>query len=194
MSSINLPQPIKTIFDQENSDSKSNDISQLLDRLLTAMTSLLQCDRCYLYIRDPELLIGQILHCYRTGAEIPDVKDDRPHSESLYLAEKDPLFAAALQCEKNIYIDDLTEISDRQDDIIFFQNNYRGQKSLIQAHICSNNELWGILQFSQFKYYRPWTQFDRNLVTTVIDRIAPLVSVYVKTKLRHTIQEFNDGY
>lgn len=192
MSSINLPQQLKTIFDRENSHSKSNDISHLLDCLLKAMINLLQCDRCYLYIRDPELSIGQIVHCHRTCAEIPDVKDDRPHSESLYLLEKDPLFAAALQCEKNIYIDDLTAISNKQSDIIFFHNNYKGQKSLIQAHICSDGQLWGIMQFSQFQYYRPWTQFDRNLINNVLDSITPLISIYVKRELRHTIQEFGD--
>lgn len=193
MSIVNLPRPLGSILNQETSFYKSSDLSQIFDQLMIAMVGLLGCDRCYLYFRDPKLQIGQTLHCYCRDSSIPNLQDNEPYSEPVYREEKDPLFAAALQCERTIFIDDIESISPKENDLVFFQQNYKEQKSLIQAHICSNNQLWGIFQASQFHRYRPWKQFDRSLTSTVIDRITPLVSVYVKRKLRHTIQEINDG-
>ena len=192
MSINNLPQPIDRIFREDNLFHKVSDISELFDQLVIAMVDLLKCDRCHLYIRDPELLIGQTLHCHRNSIEIPDMLDSKPYSEPVYFAEKDPLFAAALQCERSIFLDDLASVSPKKGDIAFFAQQYKGQKSLVQGHICSNNQLWGIFQASQFTRSRPWTRFDHNMVHTIIDKITPLVSVYVKRKLRHTIQEIND--
>ena len=192
MSLINLPQPLDNLLNRNNSFSTASETSQLLDRLIVVMVELLGCDRCHLYIRDPELLIGQTLHCHRVHPEIPDAKDIKPYSEPSYLAEQDPLFAAAVECEQSIFIDELESVSSKESDLAFFRQHYQGQTALIQAHICSNNQLWGIFQAAQFNRPRPWTQFDRSLVATVIDRITPLVSIYVRRKLRHTIQEIND--
>ena len=186
MSLVNLPKPLDNIF------NSSDDLPQLFDRLMVAMVELLECDRCYLYVRDPELLVGQILHCHCVDSSIPNLKNCNPHSESLYVAEKDPLFAAALQCERPIFIDRLDSISNSDRDIEFFRQYYREQKSLIQAHICSQDRLWGILQASQFNRSRPWTKFDRTVIYTVLDRISRSVTVYVKKHLSHTLQKYGD--
>ena len=193
MNIINLPQPLSSIFELNNFGDKTQEIPIIFDRLIAAMVDLLQCDRCFLYLRDPELQIGQIMHCYCLHPEIPNLQYSEPSLEPIYLAQSNPLFAAALQCERNIFLDRINSTSCNESDLNFFQQNYEGQKSLIQAHICSQNELWGIFQASQFARSRPWTKFDRNLINTVIDRITPLVTMYVKRELRHTIQVINDG-
>lgn len=76
----------------------------------------------------------------------------------------------------------------------FWGQDYLKQKGLIQAHIGIGNELWAIIQASQFNLSRPWTRFDRSLINLVVDRITPLVSVYAKRELRQTVQHIHDGY
>ena len=75
----------------------------------------------------------------------------------------------------------------------YWQQNYLGQKALIQAHITLGQDLWGIIQVAQFSRPRPWTKFDRSIMFQIVDKIAPLVSVYARRKLRGTIQVLHDG-
>ena len=193
MNIINLPQPLSSILNCNNFCNETQETTTIFNGLMVAMVELLQCDRCFLYLRDPQLQMGQILHCHCVHPEIPNLRDSQPYLEPIYLAAKNPLFAAALQCERNVFLDRIDSVSSYKSDFDFFQQNYEGQKSLIQAHICSQNELWGIFQASQFKRSRPWTKFDRDLTITVIDRITPLVTMHVKRQLRHTMQVIHDG-
>lgn len=190
---INLPQPLSSLFSSNNFCNESQEATTIFNSLMVAMVELLQCDRCLLYLRDPLLKMGQILHCHCVHPEIPNLQDSKPYLEPVYLAAKNPLFAAALQCERNIFLNRIDSVSFNQSDFDFFQKKYEGQQSLIQAHICSQNELWGIFQASQFKRPRPWTKFDRDLTTTIVDKITPLATMHVKRKLRQTMQVIHDG-
>ena len=186
MSLLNLPAPLDVIF----ADTK--DLPVFFDRLMMGIVELLQCDRCYLYLRDPQFHYCQIPHCYCVHPEIPNLAEPQKQTESYYLSKIDPLLAAALNCEPNIFIEDMTQaFKDR--DCHDWQQNYFGQQALIQAHICLGSELWGIIQVAQFKRPRPWTRFDRNIIATIVDKITLLVTVYVRRELRGTIQVLHNG-
>ena len=161
---------------------------------MVAMVDLLQCDRCYLYIRDPQKLIYQVPHCYCIHPEIPSLAQAEPDTESFYRVETDPLFAAAINGEPHIYIENIEKLLSTDDNCVFWQRNYSDQKALIQAHIFIEGELWGIIQAAQYHRSRPWTKFDRNLISQIVDRITPMVTMYVKRRLRGTVQYRHDGY
>lgn len=184
---FNLPSPLDNIF------ANTNDLSKFFDRLMYGMVELLNCDRCYLYIRDPQSQIYKIPHCYRVHPEIPDLTQTQEDTESFYCSETDPLFAAALSCEPTIYIENVEQLIHDSKECFIWQRNYSEYKALMQAHISMSGELWGIIQAAHFNHPRPWTQFDRNLVLQIIDKITPLVTVYVKRTLRGTVQCFNDN-
>ena len=186
MSLSNLPAPLDSVFaDTEN-------LPVFFDRLMMGMIEVLQCDRCYLYLRDPKFYYCQISHCYCVHPEIPNLAEPQKQTESYYRSKTDPLFAAALNCEPNIFIEDMARAF-KERDCYDWQQNYFEPQALIQAHVFSDNELWGIMRIAQFKRPRPWTSFDRNIISTIVDRITPLVTIYVRRELRGTIQVLHDG-
>ena len=186
MSLLNLPSPLDTIF------AETKDLTVFFERLTIAVVELLKCDRCYIYIRDPQFCIYRIPFCYCARSEVPNIIKPQTSTESCW-QKADPLFAAALDCEAPIFIEDTSQASLLQ---LYFddrQNDFR-QKALIQAHICLANELWGIVRASQFDRPRPWAKFDRDIISVVTDKITPLVSIYARKELRRTIQVVNDGF
>lgn len=205
MSLLNLPSPLNVIF----ADTK--DLSVFFERLTIGLVELLKCDRCYIYIRDPQFHNYQIPSCYCARSEVPNIARLQISTES-HLLKADPLFAAALNCKPTIFIEDTSEATTqcdrtaiKSDDASFQlhfdkgdsyggQQNYFAHKAFIQAHICLGNELWGIIQASQFDRPRPWTKFDRSTISIVTDRITPLVSMYARKELRGTIQVAHDGF
>ena len=186
MSLFNLPSPLDKTF------ADTDDLPVFFDRLMEGMVELLQCDLCYFYLRDPQRKEGQILHAHSVRSEIPNFKQAQKQTEDFYLSQTDPFFAAALNCEPAIFIEDLQTVGKIKDKE-FCQEKYPEQKALIQAHICMKNELWGILQASQFSRPRSWTEFDRSLISLVSDKIAPLVSIYSQRKIRDAVQYIHDG-
>ena len=185
---FNLPSPLDSIF------ANTEDLPLFFDNLMYGIADLLQCDRCYLYIRDPELLTYQIPHCYCTHPEIPNLACSHRDTESFYLAEANPLFAAAIGGEPHIYIENVEQLFYSDRNCAFWQKNYKDQKALVQAHLFTGGKLWGIIQAAQYNHSRPWTKFDRSLISQIADRITPLVTVYVKRRLRDTVQYLHDGF
>lgn len=215
MTLLNLPSPLDKVF------AERNDMSVFFDRLMASLAQLLDCDRCYLYLRDPKFYFCQIPHCYCAVPEIPDLRQTEKKTESFYSTKSDPLLAAAFNCSLPIFIEDLEQILNRLDnksellekrqeeisqeakillgtkvssDNQEWKQEYVGQKSLIQAPIYQGNRLWRFIQAAQFNRRRPWTKFDRSLVSLTVDRITPLITMYVKRKLRETTQVLHDGY
>ena len=82
---LNLPSPLNKVF------ADTEDLPVFFDNLMYGMVELLKCDRCYFYIRDPQLLECQIPHCYCTHPEIPNLIQTQKKT--------DPLFAAAIKGE-----------------------------------------------------------------------------------------------
>jgi len=185
---LNLPSPLNKIF------ANTEDLPLFFDNLMYGIAELLRCDRCYLYIRDPQLQTYQIPHCYCIHPEIPNLTQTQSDTESFYRRSIDPLFAAAMNGEPHIYIENTEKLFSSSDDCVFWQQNYLEQKALIQAHIFIDGELWGIIQAAQYDRYRPWTKFDRGLISQIVDQIAPLVTVYVKRQLHGNVQSLHDGY
>lgn len=207
MSLIDLPAPLNKVF------ANTKNLPLFFDRLTIAIVELLKCDRCQIYLRDPQFHTCQIIHCYCVRPEIPNTAEKQKRTESYYLPQQDPFFAAALNREPFIFIEDMTRIkidfstgtsTNRAEDVTYnlplkqgdrhyWQQNYLGQKALVQAHIILGQDLWGIVQAAQFNYPRPWTKFDRSSIVQIVDNITPLVSVYARKELRGTIQVFHDG-
>ena len=184
---LNLPSPLDSVF------KNTEDLPLFFDNLMYGMVELLRCDRCYLYIRDPQLQTYQIPHCYCVHPEIPNLVQTRSDTESYYRQESDPLFAAAMSGAPHIYIEDTEKLFYSNDNCAFWQQNYLEHKALIQAHIFIDGELWGIIQAAQYDRSRPWTKFDRGLISQIVDKITPLVVVYVKRQLRGNVQYLHDG-
>ncbi len=149
-------------------------LPQLAQTLLPTICEVLQTDRCFLQIRQPEQRLYQIL-CWQYP-EFPDLTTDGWQSEEPW-EQEDPMFAAALRAAPSIFVEDIETASPEtlnRD----FERQHMGHRALIHGHICQKGALWGILQPCVFGAPRRWSETDRRFVLDLIDRIRPLVVQY----------------
>lgn len=150
--------------------------------LMPALGERLGCDRIFLYLRDPQQCLGRVPFYWRRDQSIPEVYDPDWKPEPSGLTAEDPMFRAAVATQPSIFVEDVEtaspEIVNRD-----FEAKTFGHRALIHAHLCQNDQLWGILQPAVFGQPRVWSQSDRDLIEITIDRITPLAVDYVSHHL-----------
>jgi GAF domain-containing protein len=153
--------------------------NEVFAALMPALGELLQCDRCFLYLRDPHTKMGRVVECWRRSPEYPLVLDPdwKPEPESL--PEEDPLFAAALRTDPSIFVEDVETASPDVVNRDFEQRTF-GHRALIHAHLRRDRELWGILQPCMFGRAREWTEDDRAVIAQVEAQLTPLAISYIQ--------------
>lgn len=147
--------------------------------LLPALGEALECDRCFLYLRDPLTKIGKVPYCWCRSDKYPDITDADWKEEPESLPDEDPLFAAALRAETSIFVEDIETASPEVVNQDFEQENF-GHRALIHSHLCQDGLLWGILQPSVFERSRVWTDWDRFIIAQLEPRVTLLAVAYVK--------------
>lgn len=170
---LSAPVVIERIF------SDNNTPDAVFSALLPALGEVLQCDRCFLYLRHPQTQIGKVVCCWCRSPEYPDVTDPNWKKEPESLAQEDPLWAAAICNKPSIFVEDVETASP---DVVNkdFEHKTFGHRALIHAHLTFDGQLWGILQPCVFGQTRVWTEADRSVIFSVVDRLTPLAVAYVK--------------
>lgn len=176
-----LPKNIERVFELEN-------IDLTLSVLMREIVDLLQCDRCFIYVRNPDTRWGKAAFCYCLDVTIPDVTNEEWSQESSVIEKEDPMFAAALNCQPHIFVEDV-ETADPQVVNRQFEAENFGHRALIHAHLCLDGKLWGVLQPCVFSEPRIWTKPTRQLITELVDRTTPLVKAYVQKETNLITQE-----
>ncbi len=173
MTNPTLPKAFQSIFDE------TKEPEAVFTALLPVLGGILKCSRIFLYVRNPDTQFGKVQACWRRSSEVPDITDREWKKEPASLATDEPLFAAALKTQPSVYVEDVEtaspDIVDRE-----FEHTTFGHRALIHAHLCQNNQLWGILQPCIFGHPRIWSAFDRDIVSQVEKQLTPLVVNYIK--------------
>lgn len=169
-----LPAVLEKIFDS------TSDPDEVFTALLPTLGEVLQCDRCFLYLRDPQTAFGKVPYCWCRTPQYPDVKTSEWTREPESLPSEDPLFAAALRTEPSIFVEDVETAGPSVVNLAFEKEHF-GHRALIHAHLSKDGLLWGVLQPCMFDHPRVWTEFDRSVIAGIIDKIRPLAIAYVKT-------------
>ncbi|MDB9344591.1 GAF domain-containing protein [Nodularia spumigena CS-586/05] len=172
MTNLALPETIQTILD------KNTEPDSIFSAILPAIGEALQCDRCFLYLRNPQTQFGKIAYWWRRNHDIPEIKDSEWKLEPASLPQEDPLFAAALRTEASIYIEDVETASPTVVNKEFERQNF-GHRALIHAHLCQDGQLWGILQPCVFSQKRVWSHFDHTIITQLERELTPLAVTYI---------------
>jgi GAF domain-containing protein len=159
----------------ESADPAEDDFSEIL----LALGELLECDRCFLYLRNPVTAMGKATHCWCRSSEFPRIVDPDWKLEPANLALVDPLFAAALHIKPTILVEDVETAATGVVNREFERRNF-GHRALIHAHLCQGQQLWGILQPCVFGHPRVWSKDDQGAIACVVETITPLVVDYVK--------------
>lgn len=166
--------------------SSAGDPEEIFALLLPALGRTLRCDRCFLYLRDPETSMGRVAYCWISSPAYPTIFDPDWKPEPATLSQEDPLFAAALRAEASIYIEDVETADPSLLNQEFEQHNF-GHRALIHAHLVWQGQLWGILQPAIFGQPRVWADFDHTVISQVEKRLAPLAATYVKEQFQQHV-------
>ena len=170
-----LPVVLENLFTL-HSESVS-ETEDLLIALLPTLCDVLQTDRCFLVVRNPNTRMHKNL-CWVREPDYPDTSTAGWEPEREWERE-DPLFAAALQTQDSIFINDV-ETADPTVLNRDFERKYLKHRSFIHAHIRQDGQLWGILQPCLFSQPREWREADRLLIDQLTQRLAPIVVQYVQ--------------
>jgi GAF domain-containing protein len=173
MTNSTLPNTLNNIFE------KYQEPKALFDALMPVLGETLKCDRVFLYVRNPDTQIGIVPVCWRLRSDIPEVLDSDWKQEPASLTSEDPMFAAAVRTEPSIYIQDVENTSPDILSVEFERSSF-GHRALVHAHLCHQNQLWGILQPCMFNHPRVWSEFDREIISSVEEKLTPVVVDYVK--------------
>ncbi|MBW4485946.1 MAG: GAF domain-containing protein [Tildeniella torsiva UHER 1998/13D] len=146
--------------------------------LLATLGQQLQCDRVFLYLRSPWSTLGRVPFCWRSRPSVPLVYDPNWKPEYAALAKDDPMFAAALNTQPSIFVEDVETASPSVLNRDFEQDTF-GHRALIHAHLCSGQKLWGILQACVFDAPREWSWSDRQLIEQAVSWLTPFAIDYV---------------
>ncbi len=168
-----LPASVEALF------QTSEGPESVIDRVLMAVGTHLQADRCFLYVRNPDAGKGRIAFCWRKDDSIPNpIHDWQIDTEDL--PNEDPLIRAALADKPSMFVDDVETASS---DVLNrdFERKTFGHRALIHAHITENGQLWGILQPCLFGQPRHWSDVDRTFIGGILPKLLPVIQAYVRS-------------
>ena len=171
MTPIPLPQSIKAAL------SEHSEPEAIFQAVLPAVCEMLQTDRCFLMVRNPQTRLYRVF-CWRRSDELPDETTLKWEKEQEW-EQYDPLFAAALRADESIFVEDVETAGAAVLNVEFERKNF-GHRALIHAHLRQGEQLWGILEPCIFGHPRVWSEFDRALTIQVVEQLTPIVLEYVK--------------
>jgi GAF domain-containing protein len=151
----------------------------LFHALMPALGEFLDCDRCFLYLREPTTRMGRVPFYWVRHAGIPIAYDKDWKLEPASLPDDDPLFAAALRTEPSIFVEDVETASP---DVLNreFERQSFGHRALIHAHLCEDEQLWGVLQPCLFGRPRQWTLAEQQAIDQLVQLITPQAIAYIR--------------
>jgi GAF domain-containing protein len=156
--------------------SNHSDPEALFTALLPVIVDVLQCDRCFLHLRNPQTRMYKSI-CWKRRPEFPDVSTPDWEKEMEW-ENDDPMFAAALRTAPSIFVEDI-ETAGADVLNVEFEREYLGHRALVHAHITQDGVLWGILQPCVFNHPRVWSEFDRSVIHQLTERLRSPVIGYV---------------
>ncbi|MBE9159364.1 GAF domain-containing protein [Nodosilinea sp. LEGE 06152] len=159
--------------------AQGQNTAPIMEGILAVLGQQLQCDRVFLYVRDPSSAIGRVPFCWKAQSSVPTIYDPQWKPEPSSLADEDPMFAAALNAQPSIFVDDV-ERADPGTLNREFECKTFGHRALVHAHLCSEQTLWGVLQACTFDRPRDWSQSDRQLIEQAVAWLTPVAMTYVE--------------
>jgi GAF domain-containing protein len=164
--SESLPIEIKEIW----GSAQNSDV--LCAALMPLLCQVLDCDRCFLYVRNPQTAQGRITHCYSRSPEYPDLTGSTWIEEGDVTA-KDPLMAIAFRTAEAVFVEDI-ETAGEIVNLAYEQEGF-GHRALIHAPIYQDGQLYGILEPCVFGHPRAWTESDRQITAFVQEKLGCLI-------------------
>lgn len=152
----------------------------VLNEVVRLVGEALRADRCFLCVRNPATRQSRIAFVWRRDESVPDVRPEhRAWVDETPLPAEDPLYAAALAGRPSVYVDDVLTAPPSVLNRAFEARTF-GHRALVHGHVVEGGALWGILQPAVFGQPRVWTKPDRDVLETLLPRLAPVIGDFVR--------------
>jgi GAF domain-containing protein len=155
------------------------DPDTLFRKLMPALCQMLDCDRCFLYLRDPVRRQGQITHCYSRSSNFPDLTGSTS-IEADDIETVDPLMAIAFRTPEPVFVEDI-ETAGAEIVNLDYERKAFGHRALIHVPLYWQGKLYGILEPCVFDAPRAWTADNRAVIAWLQEKLAPFAFAYVST-------------
>jgi GAF domain-containing protein len=167
-----LPRELESVFEAEREPD------QIFTALMPAICEVLQCDRVFLYLRNPETQRGCITHCYCRDEKWENLAGVTWIEEG-EIAQTDPLMAIAFRTEESVFVEDIETASPEVINLAYEQEKFR-HRALIHTPIYCDRQLYGILEPCVFELPRIWTDANRRTISRLQARLGELAKAYVQ--------------
>ena len=151
-----------------------------LTALMPAFARALNCERCVMFLRDPETHRGRAVHRWAATPAYALRREDRGWEPMpATILDDDPMYAEAMVNPEALYIEDIETAAPALLNAAYEREHF-GHRALVHAPIWHEGEMYGVLEPSSMVKPRKWNTADRALVAAVQERIAPVVAAFVK--------------
>jgi GAF domain-containing protein len=155
-----------------------SDVNTALRLLMSACCHLLECDRCFLYLRDPATGQGRITHCHVHSPKYPDLTG-MSSTEPEDVANLDPLMALALRSPEAVFVSDIETAGTEVLNLAYEQEVY-AHRALVHAPLYWQDQLYGILEPCVFATPREWSSSNQELIIWLQERLPLVVAKYLQ--------------
>jgi GAF domain-containing protein len=157
--------------------AENSDLDAVFAALMPVLCQVWRCDRCFLYLRNPQTGQGQITHCWGTSPEWADLSGSDWLEEG-DIASKDPLMAIAFRTAEPVFVEDI-ETAGSEIVNLDYERDVFQHRALIHAPLYHDGLLYGILEPCVFHQPRVRTEGDRRITAQVQAKLAPLAAAYL---------------
>ena len=168
-----VPAELKAVFEADTADDAK------MGDLMKVLCDVLDCDRCLLFLRDPDSRKSRCTHGYETDPSYAlDRPDDGWATEPENLVSDDPMFAEAMHNPEALYIDNIETASPDLVNAAYEREHFKHQ-ALVHAPLQQDGKLYGILEPCTIAAPRQWTDADRETIAWTMEQLTPIAVAYV---------------
>jgi GAF domain-containing protein len=175
---MTIPAELQAVFD---SDAPGD---EKMARLMQVLCDVLACDRCLLFLRDPDTRKTRCTHGYEIDPGFAFDRPDEgwvPHPESI--ETDDPMFAEAMHNPEALFIEDIETAPSDLVNAEYERENFK-HRALIHAPLQHGGKLYGVLEPCTMEEPRVWSERDREITAWTMKRLTPIAMDYIAANCR----------
>ncbi len=175
---MTIPAELEAVFAGDASGDEK------MTKLMQELCDALNCDRCLLFLRDPDTRKGRCTHGWETDPGFAfDRPDDGWADEPANLEAEDPMFAEAMHNPEALFIED---IETAPPDLVNaeYEREVFKHRALVHAPLRHGDKVYGILEPCTMVEPKAWSEQDREITAWTMKQLTPIAIDYIAANCR----------
>ena len=175
---MTIPAELEAVFAGDASGDEK------MTRLMQVLCDALDCDRCLLFLRDPDTRKARCTHGWETDPGFAfDRPDDGWAEEPANLESEDPMFAEAMHNPEALFIEDIETASPDLVNAEYEREVFK-HRALIHAPLRHGDKVYGILEPCTMVEPKAWSDQDREITAWTMKQLTPIAMDYIAANCR----------